>query len=189
MNAFRKACEVETRSREIVIPYLRLRSYKGGLVLTDKGRLARHLQQSVGDVLMNVSDDSCIAVELKAEKKNKHGNFFLEEWSNRSLFTRGWLDKLDSCFLLYHFIESDELYIIPFPKLRWWCFIARNSLGFPGRMYDFASKEQQEYDQPNDTWGRCVPIEVIMGEVGGDLRNPVDALRTERQFALFGDAK
>jgi hypothetical protein len=69
-------------------------------------------------------------------------------------------------FLFYYFLEDSEgherrqLFIMHFPKLKNWAFQGQS------RIHDFPLKPQREYVQLNDTWGRCVPIEVIRREVG-----------------------
>lgn len=178
MNAFDDASEVSARSMEILIPLLRLRSHDGRFVLTDKGRLSKSLQETIGDALINRANGDVVAVEMKAEEGNDYDNLFLEEWSNRSRFNRGWLDKLDTDVLLYHFLREDLLYVIDFQKLRAWAFLADSQRGTrnPGRLYDFQSKKQCRREQMNDTWGRCVPIDVIRAEVGYKLLRPQQEL-------------
>jgi penicillin-binding protein-related factor A (putative recombinase) len=135
-----------------------------------KGRLAKDVQATYGDLFVQTKDDAFFTIELKAEEANRHGNFFLEEWSNRSRYRRGWMDSLNVCYLLYHFVESDQLYIIDFQALKKWAYWCEFE-GQP-RLYAFPMKQQGKRDQLNDTWGACVPIEVIQREVGLRLRRP-----------------
>lgn len=154
MNAFDEARTVEQRSLGILRPWIRQRAFNGQFVVTAKGPLARELQCSVGDMLYNADADTIYAAEIKAEETNKHGNFFLETWSNRSRFTVGWMYTLRADLLLYHFLEQDELHVIQFERLRKWAFHA-------GQIYKFPERVQAKRDQLNDTWGRCVPIDLL----------------------------
>ena len=172
MSAFDECREVEQRSFEILKPYFAEATDDGRYVLTDKGRLAAQLQQTIGDVIMQVNGE-VVCVEVKAEESNLYQNFFLEEWSNRSRFNPGWLLKLDTDFLFYHFIESNELYVINFLRLKHWAFVERSiRTGMSGRLYDFDSKPQGKREQRNDTWGRCVPVRILVAEVGCKLVDP-----------------
>ena len=158
MNGFDKARDVERRSMAILRPFIQKRSYNGQFVVTSKGPLARELQKTVGDALYNADAETIYSVEVKAEESNEHGNFFLETWSNRHQFTQGWMYTLKADLLLYHFLRDDELYKIPFAKLKKWAF-------HNARIYDFPERQATKYDQLNDTWGRCVPIAVVMREL------------------------
>lgn len=158
MNAFAAAKGVEARSMEILRPYVRARAWNGQYVTTAKGPLARDLQKSVGDMMFNSDAETVYGVEVKAEADCRHGNFFLETWSNRQRFTPGWMLNLNTDLLLYHFLAEDLLYRVPFEKLRKWAF-------HEGRIYDFPEKPQHKYQQLNDTWGRCVPIAVLEVEL------------------------
>lgn len=174
MNAFKQASTVEVRSWEILEPYIERHSLNGRFVTTDKGRLSRELQKTVGDVLLNNDKGEIVAIELKAEERNPHGNFFIETWSNKSRFTPGRLYTLNTDVLLYHFLESDELYVINFQKMREWLF--KDCNGFPN-INKYREREQGKYDQLNDTWGRCVKISDIGEHVGFRTHNPLKELR------------
>ena len=154
MNAFDQTQRVEQRSMEILRPFIEQRAFNGQYVVTSKGPLARDLQITAGDVLYNSDKDTVFSIEIKAEESNKHGNFFLETWSNRKWYTPGWMITLKTDLLLYHFLKDDLLYRIPFQKLKRWAFHDR-------RIYNYPERQQSKYSQPNDTWGRCVPIEKL----------------------------
>lgn len=171
MNAFDQAKTVEARSMAILRPVIQQRAWNGQYVVTAKGPLARELQKTVGDALYNSDAETIYAVEVKAEETCRYGNFFLETWSNRRLFTAGWMFHLNTDLLLYHFLEEDLLYRIPYGRLRAWAF-------HEGRIYAFPERKQSKYAQLNDTWGRCVPIEVLARELPLEppLRPASDAL-------------
>jgi hypothetical protein len=158
-NAFEKASLIEAEAMKDIIPFIRKNSWEGRLVLTAKGNLSKELQKQAGDILFNREDQKLWAVELKAEAENLHNNFFLETWSNRRRFTPGWMFTLQSDMILYYFVKEKELYSISVPRLKAWAFEGQ-------RIYMFPEKRQGKYDQLNDTWGRCVPIDTIRYEVG-----------------------
>lgn len=175
-NAFELGKTVEKRSREILEPILMERS-DGRLVYTDKGRLASEFQKKYGDVLIQEKKQGDMwAVEIKAEEKSSP-NLFLEHWSNGKWYTPGWMFTLSTDLLFYHFLESDELYIIKFENLkRWFHFgdgFSKNSERHVPGCERFPMKKQKKYDQLNDTWGRPVPILVIQKEVGLKKINPL----------------
>lgn len=165
-NSFYANQEVERESMRILWPFLEAKSADGRFVLTEKGRLGRELQRAYGDVFMQTGAGAICAVECKAERENRHGNLFLESWSNRHRFTVGWLYTLNADVLLYHFLASDELYCVPFSALRKWCF--HHTDGRP-RLFSGQWRErmQSRHEQLNDTWGWCVPIDVLRAEVPG----------------------
>lgn len=161
-TAFDQACRVEADAMDDLVSFLKQQADNGQFVLITKGPLAVELQRTVGDGMVNRSGQ-ILAVEFKVEQHNKHGNFFLETWSNRSRFNRGWLDHLKTDVLLYYFSDDARLYSIPFAKLKRWAF---GSGAAPGNIYRYQERLQRKYNQLNDTWGRCVPIGVIRREVG-----------------------
>jgi hypothetical protein len=165
MNAFESASNIERLALDRLRPFVQQRAFHGQYVVTSKGPLARELQKTAGDMLYNTDSETVVTVEVKAELENRHGNFFLETWSNRARFTPGWMVTLRSDWLFYYFLTSDELFVIPFRKLQKWAF-------HQGRIYSFAERQQSKYDQLNDTWGRCVPIAVLAREL--DLREPMN---------------
>jgi hypothetical protein len=179
MNAFDAARSVEQRSLKILRPFIQQRSYNGQFVVTNKGPLSRELQITAGDVIYNSDEDTCYCLEIKCEEANRHGNLFFETWSNLARFTPGWMLTLKTDAIAYHFIEDDELYLIPFQRLRRWAFR-------DGRIYQFPERRQQKYEQANDTWGRCVPIDVLTREIS--LRPPFNPLAEGGAYISDGEA-
>jgi len=118
----------------------------------------RYLQKHIGDYMYD-EEGVVRSLEIKSERENKYGNFFIETWSNLSRYTVGWAYSLNADGLLYYFAKEKALYAINYESLKEWCFKW-------GRIYDYPEKEQKIHDQPNDTWGRCVPIDVIEKEIG-----------------------
>ena len=169
MNAFKEACKVEDRSWAILKHFIAAHSMEGRFVTTNKGRLARQLQKTIGDVLANNKKNEIIAIELKTEESNKYGNLFIETWSNKSRFTLGWIYTLSTDVIMYHFLLEDELYLISFERLRNWLF--SNDNNHPN-IDKYPELKQAKYDQLNDTWGRCIPIKDLMDNVGVTLHRP-----------------
>ncbi|HUE15083.1 MAG TPA: hypothetical protein VMR25_13010, partial [Planctomycetaceae bacterium] len=127
MSAFHQCKQVEAESFRQLEPLIERRALRGRFVTTAKGRLAADLQKKYGDLLMNRPNGEICAVEIKAEQEEKYGNFFFEEWSNRSRQTPGWMRTLDVDWLLYHFLRDASsstgiLYCIPFPDLQRWAY-------------------------------------------------------------------
>lgn len=170
MNSFRKNQELERLSREQLMPFLLDVSENGQLAFTDKGRLAKELQSAYGDAILNLKgSEKVCAVEMKAEWKNDYKNFFLEYWSNRQWYTLGWMHKLNTDVLLYHFYEDGLLYSLPFQRLKSWAFGPPSpDSTSPGRMYRFPLRKQKQHAQLNDTWGFCCKIDDVLREVKGN---------------------
>lgn len=190
MHAFRKTNIVKNMGYADLKTFLKTKAYNGQFVFTEKGHLSEILQKTVGDVLINTDEETVWGIEIKTERKHT-GNLFIEEWSNRKWFTRGWLDHLDTDILWYYFRDKKILYSMVFPDLKKWAFIVNNRKNQPGRMYDFPAREQKEYDQPNNTWGRIVPIPVLEREIRFKTYQlqddaPVDIDGPGMQLALYG---
>lgn len=157
-------------------PYLQYKS-DGHYVVTHKGKLARMLQEQAGDVMFNTSSGTLWTIECKAELLNAHGNFFFESWSNKRQFNPGWLWKVQADYLLYHFLndedgyEQDEVYVINLFDLRTWLFETVNGRW---RITRWPEKRQDKYEQLNDTWGYCVPIEAVLAGVKTSRRIALD---------------
>jgi hypothetical protein len=174
MNSFDQTSDIGNLVVLEVRPLLELISFNGRYVRTDKGPLSRSLQERIGDVLYNSDDTEVWSVEIKGEREHT-GNLFIETWSNRSRFNRGWLDKLDADLLLYYFLDTKDLYAIRLQKLRAWAFGGSwGAAEYPhGNIYRFREVKQRRWEQLNDTWGRLVPIETVRVELGfRHLRGP-----------------
>jgi len=177
VTSFEKCCKVEQQAWSALLPLLKEKAFDGRFVFTDKGRLSKLLQKIVGDAIFNDRKGTVWSIEVKAEKENKHGNFFLETWSNRKRYTPGWMFNCDADMLWYFFLDEMRLFAFYLPELKWWAFAKENGRGLAGRIWDFPAKRQSKYEQMNDTWGRCVPIAVIVEEVrhkAYDLTQPED---------------
>ena len=166
MNAFDDARTVEDRGMEIICPQFSLRCDEGRYVTTDKGRLSKLLQNSVGDALLQI-DGKVVGVEVKCEETCQPGNFFLETWSNRKRFTPGWLYKLNTDLLFYYFLEQDLLYVFSFPRVRRWAFVPAGSSPCFGRA-------------AGDSEGRSSPLEAIRRARGAGPRSSGTSIRRAR---------
>lgn len=180
MNAYDMARTVEARGMDALIPFLRQGSFEGRFVLTNKGALAEMLQSCVGDLLLNTHADGTIySVELKVEEENRHGNLYLETWSNRNFMPRrvGWMYTQQADMLWYYFLREDSLYVFNMRRLWQWAHVepSHRVPGGVGRMFDFPEKMQVKREQRNVTAGRCVPIAVLGAEVGFTLYRPQES--------------
>jgi hypothetical protein len=168
MNSFQTCQAVEQESLFRLHPWLQYKT-DGHYVITHKGPLAKLLQEQCGDVLMNDAAGSLWAIECKAERENAHGNFFFESWSNKSQFNPGWLWKIQADLLLYHFLnderqdDKNEVYVMRLDELRAWAFETESTGRW--RITRWKEKRQDKYEQLNDTWGFCVPIQAVLAGV------------------------
>ena len=188
MVGFSDSRLVEARSLQILEPFLSEYSgtdeQRGRFVLIEKGPLAAQLQETIGDVLMTHRIGRLVSVEIKAEQSNNYGNLFLECWSNLNLgdanawegrgSNPGWAWKLHPGLLFYHFLDQDELYIFKGYRLWKWMHDTPSQSGAKGatRIHDFPRKPQNKYSQKNDTWGHCVPLNILREEVGYQFVRP-----------------
>lgn len=186
MTAFDNSRKIETQGMTLLMPFLRERAHDGQLVVTSKGALARHLQETIGDVIFNSDSERFYSVEVKIEARYT-GNLFIEVFSNRNLEQRcsnaerginvGWIFKLRADLLFYYFVDSDDLYIIPLFRLQRWAF---GNGDVPGNVWRYRQAKQSKYHQLNDTWGWIVPI----SDVPPAICKRVNA----RQIPLFAEA-
>lgn len=152
--------------------------YGSYIVATRDGHeLSQWVQINMGDCLARNETEHCHIIDVKAERKNKHNNFFLERFSNRSRNTPGWFVTARYTKLWYFFLDAggqeNNLFIIDFDRLRKWAHgPSRN--GQRSRLADFPLKPQTERKQPNDTWGRCAKIDVVRDEVEFDEELRID---------------
>lgn len=197
MNAFAQCSLLAARSLRDLHPFLV--ETQGRYVLTDKGRLSRLFQETFGDLIFNSQDGAMHTVELKADG-TAHTNLFLEIWSNFNIgdagsYTElgpnpGWLLKLNSDLLFYHFVNQDRLVIMSMPALQKWAFEAPSrNMSEPaadgtryqlaGRVFDFRQVPQKATAQRNKTIGAPVPLKVLMAEM-----KPPPKVRSVRQLKL-----
>ncbi len=147
------------------------RAYRGRLVSTAKGPLARILQHSFGDFFINIDADTVRSLEIKVER-HWTGNLFLETWSNLNLEDReahaehgstpGWMVTNWADLLLFYFLDTDDFVTVPLLRLKRWAF----GSGTDGGIYAWPEKRQRRYGQRNDTWGRCVSVDHLVATVG-----------------------
>lgn len=179
MNGFDLTRYIEQKGMAALVPLLESYADGGHFTLINKGPLVPMLQATIGDVLMN-RNGGCYSLEAKIEECDLYDNFFLETWSNKKFEPRklGWMLTLQADIFWYYFLESDELYSLSFRRLWEWAFLkpqAKVDEG-RGRIYDFPERLQTKTRQPNETWGRCVPISVIAQEVGCVMYHPRKSL-------------
>lgn len=163
MNAFKVSCLVEARSRKILEPFLETAS-DGRYVFTEKGLLAKELQQTYGDIFTTIHD-RLFAVEVKAEEK-KTGNFFIEFMSNSNVqapdgVNPGWVLKLRADLLFYHILDCDELYILPFRWMQHAVINGFTDIGVKPLVQTCKLVPQRKAAQKNLTTGLLVGIELL----------------------------
>lgn len=184
MNAYDNANSVSARGLAVLVPYLEEVS-DGRLVMSDRGKLAKWLQESAGDAVVQHRDGRMLWVEIKTEERHT-GRLFLEEWSNRNLNHRGnhadlgsnpgWLCKLRSDIMLYYFLDADILYSIDLYSLQRWAYGYRTPDGKDVRGnlhrwcearsdYEFRQVTQAKRAQANDTVGVLVEVDVLCAEL------------------------
>ena len=152
-TAFALASDVEKRALMVLIPFAKGKGIR--IVLTDDQPI---LQKTIGDMIVQHLGHSPYTAELKAEETNKHGNLYLESWSNKPLLTPGWMHTTRADRLWYFFLEQRLLYSCNMSDLREWAFVKR-------RAKDFPEKRQEKREQLNETWGFCVPISILELEI------------------------
>ena len=163
-NNIQKCFDIGHKGLLELLPLLNTKAFQGRFVITDKGNISEFLQKTVGDIIFNCANQETWSIEVKTEEENKHNNFYLETWSNLSRLTTGWMVTLKADFLWYYFQDIKTLYSIQLPRLQDWAFKRK-------RIYSFPEKVQKKTSQMNDTWGRCVPIDIIEKEVGFKVYN------------------
>jgi hypothetical protein len=196
MNAFNLARSVEAKALVRLLPFVEEHADEGRYVLTDKGRLAPLLQETIGDVLINRAGQVW-SIEIKAEQSYT-GNLFLETWSNRNLddasnhakhgSNPGWLIKTRADLLFYYFLDTDDLFVINVFALKRWAF---GHIDKPAQVYannydggpKFPEKRQSKYQQLNDTLGRCVSIQMLQSVLHPPMRR-LSVRQLSLQFGL-----
>lgn len=170
MNAWETCRELERVSRQHLRKYLfPALAFEGRYVHVDKGAMAQSFQATQGDYVVNSDDDSAWRIEHKCEYSNRHGNLFIETFSNLQRGNPGWFWKLEADFLLYHFVREGEVYVVRLPALRAWLFSC-DPQGKP-RAHKYRHKKQTRHDQRNDTWGYCVSIHDLMDGLRVDCKH------------------
>lgn len=160
IDSVSKANGVEKRGFEQLLPY----AQSLGITITPVS-FQPLLQKQIGDWLVRHPDGLVETVETKIEETNKYGNLFLEYWSNRKQFTHGWLHTSEAEKLWYFFDREGILCVCSLVELRRWAFGYGDSDN--GRIYRYPLRRQGKYEQLNDTWGRCVPIDDLRQQVNG----------------------
>lgn len=176
MNAFEEASQIETLGTPDIKEWF---AWKGILdnIRATEGEFE---QKYRGDYLL-VKNGKRIYIEVKIEAENRNGNLYLENWSNKSRFTLGWMYTTEADSLLYYFYKSKELFSIDLRALKRWAF----GHGSAGNIYTYQEKEQCKYTQKNDTWGWCVPIADIREALAPEDESVPEDLRYFRSWVLL----
>lgn len=168
-NAFVEASSIEARGQRVLLPWLRHRFSE--VVAFNSGPSHLKMQKQCDLVAESKDGGHFVCVELKIEESNAHGNLFLESFSNKSRCNPGWLFKCEADLLLYYFIETDDLLTLSVRKLKAWAFSNHNG---SWAVASYPERGQGKYQQLNDTWGWCVPIEqcLSVAAVNGGRYSP-----------------
>ena len=155
MTAYDDCLTVEAKGQQVISKWL----ISQGCTVVFNNHDARGAEfQSFGDlIVVRPEKDKHELVELKIEETNRHGNLFIETWSNKNWWNPGWIVKTKADWLFYYFIEQDELYQLKIEKLRKFIF-STNETGRVDAFAKYQEKPHQKYKQPNQTCGLCVPI-------------------------------
>jgi hypothetical protein len=122
--------------------------------------------QSYGDLIVKRPNSiKHELVELKIEQTNKHGNLFIETWSNKSWFNPGWIYKSKADLLFYYFLEQDELYTMSMVDLKKFVFKVNDQKQLMA-FGKYKERQQSKHSQPNLTCGLCVPIPDLLQQPG-----------------------
>jgi hypothetical protein len=175
MTAYDTCLSVEAKGQEIITSWLR---QLGHVVVFNRHDIRNAEFQTYGDLIVKRAvKDKHELVELKIEETNIYGNLFIETWSNKNWWNPGWLYKTKADWLFYYFIKEDQLYQMKMENLRRFLFETHNT----GKVETFAKyqeKPQKKYNQPNQTFGLCVPISDLLKQTGLIIySNPYQAIK------------
>lgn len=189
MGALNKALSVETRGKKIIYDYLEFKNNSYAQIYDKFDGVCEKTMQKHGDFIMFHKNGKMDWIEVKVEEENRHGNFFIETFSNKNISsisnhyerasTPGWIYTSRAGWIFYYFINSDELFMLPLFELKKWLLGEdETNIGHP--VIDrYKEKSQDKYVQLNDTWGRCVPITDVLNQLGTKerlLRYPLKEL-------------
>lgn len=166
MSAWQDSIDVCRDGLAVLVPYAHLR-FPGLELIPMEGQF--FLDAVYGDWLLKHAGKHAF-VEVKTERRDPNGNFFIEHWSNERWRNPGWFYKCRADVLWYYFLESDELYRINFRALRMWGLTNLGSEAWMQVNLDKYPERDARADQRNATMGRLVPIQTIvdLGFVNGD---------------------
>jgi hypothetical protein len=128
----------------------------------DVGKDPRFQHRGI-DLLVELPDESIVAVEVKGDRHRHRGNFFFEVVSNVERNTPGCFLYSQANRLLYVFVDEEEVHDLPLNRAREW-FVARSS--------EFELRHTQTKVSPTElytTVGALVPVKRVLTEVEGAI--------------------
>lgn len=163
MNEFHRDATWSRQKRdEYLKPHYRKRSEEGRFVFCDKGDLARELQMSAVDTVMQGAAGRVWAVEEKIVRwpGRQYTAFALETWSCTvpGREKQGWMYTAKCDVLLYCFEQADDsllCHAIPFLQLQEWFFADDH----------FKRYSLSRTKQINRTECRIIPIRDVLANV------------------------
>ena len=129
--------------------------------LTVRDVSSEHEYQRIDVDLLVTTPTGEFKLEIKGDRWDGTGNFFFETVSNREKGTPGCFLYTQADFLLYYFVKSRELYILPMRAARHW--FAIHEQRFPERATTTPLANGRHYT----TVGRLVPIKQAAQEIAG----------------------
>lgn len=118
------------------------------------------------DLLYRYSDSNghqkeC-SIEIKGDKKDGTGNFFLEEESNCTKHTLGCILATRSTFLFYYFVNTGNLYIFRTKQLQQWFVKNKNRFELKQKTGTTSNDGKKVLYMSS---GRTVPIKTLVNEI------------------------
>lgn len=98
-------------------------------------------------------------IEVKGDRWDRTGNFFLETHSNEERGTPGCFLYTEADYVFYYFVKTHVLYILPMPETRTW---------FLTQMDTFRERRTTTpvgRDAYYTTVGRLVPIQTVLAAI------------------------
>ena len=167
MNAFEEASELERKAMQELIPFIKKKSFDGRFVVFNNGSLVLEFQKKAGDVIFHSDADRYYTIDFKVEEENKWSNFFIEIYSNKTKDkeTPGWYTYGKFDLLGYYFFAEKIIYTMRMDNLRTWG---------EQNLHRYPLKKQRKRIQANNTWGKCVPIDVLCAAINVKVENVLD---------------
>ena len=116
IHNFKQSNIIGKTGEEIVLNWIRNRS--NIRKITDVSTIEKYRDEDI-DCILEFTDNKKKTGEIKTDTYLS-GNIFYETVSNLEYGTLGCMEKSKADYLFYYFINSDELYIIDFPKYKKW---------------------------------------------------------------------
>lgn len=165
MTTFTDSLKTEERGWLVLKPWLE--AWSSGAPLR---KLEGAEEQKRGDFVVTTKTGVELSVDLKIVEQS-YDRFFFETWSNKQVFTEGWLWTSQADRIVWLYLSSGDLFVLDLPALRLWA---------AGSIEAYDEVQQTKCEQLNDSWGRLVPRDIVRAEVGFVYENNVAQLAARR---------